>query len=70
MKDEESIEVNLAISNVLKTLEDEMIEAKRIWYSHGKQEEWDKMWGITGRHRYEGVREALIKIYQREIIKN
>jgi hypothetical protein len=53
--------MNIDYKVILEDLESEMLETKRIWYENGKQEEWDKMWGLTGRHRYENARKKLKK---------
>ncbi len=56
--------MNLIYETILANLENEMLEAKRIWYKNGRQEEWDKMWGITLRHRYEDSRKRLKEAFE------
>jgi len=53
-------------SKVLNGLEREMLEAKRIWYENGKQEEWDQMWGHIGKHRYDEARKGLTNLMEGE----
>ncbi len=56
--------MNLIYETLLQRLEEEMLEAKRVWYENGRQDEWDKMYGITLKHRYEKARAKLKEVFE------
>lgn len=59
--------VHSTVASALNRLEEEMTEAKRIWTEKGKEDEWERMWGLGFRRRYEDAIAQLREAYEHYI---